>query len=1160
MVVVPTDIPTRPLRPMQLSDRYELNSGRIHVTGIQALVRLPLERHRRDAAAGRHTATFISGYEGSPLGGYDLELSRQQRALDSADITFRPALNEEYAATAVAGSQLAQTLDGQRYDGVVGIWYGKSPGLDRATDAFRHANLMGAAPTGGAVALVGDDPGAKSSTIPGACEAALADLMMPTLYPADPQEVLDLGVHAVEMSRISGLWTAMKIVTAVADGACTVEVDPDRVRVVDPGGGRNHQVTGRLLQPALGPLERGLVTTRITLAAQYARANDLNTVTVRGPRDRIGVIAPGKTYLDVRSALRRLGFGDDELRAAGIRVLRLRMVFPIHADTIRDFARDLDHIVVIEEKRAFVEPAVKDALYGLPDAPQVRGKLAADGSELFAAYGELDTDNLLAPLARHLTKLGVALPRPLTPPARSAALLRRSLPLAVSRAPYFCSGCPHNSSTKPSEGSLVGAGIGCHAMVLLMDPAQVGEVTGVTQMGGEGTQWIGMAPFLDAQHFVQNLGDGTFAHSGSLAVRAAVAAGVNITYKLLYNSTVAMTGGQDAVGALPVPRLVDLLVAEGVGRIIVTTEDLGRYRRVRLPRGVDLWDRSRLDEAQRALAATPGVTVLIHDQECAAEKRRKRKRNQAITPATRVVINERICEGCGDCGRKSNCLSVHPVDTEYGRKTRIHQGSCNLDYSCLQGDCPAFMVVEPGTRTDARHRPSSAPRALPHDDVDEPPVRVSPRQFGVRMTGVGGTGVVTISQILATAATMAGLYVRSLDQTGLAQKGGTVLSDMRLSDEPFEAAAKLPAGECDLYLGFDLLAGAAAANLAAASTDRTVAVVSTTRTPTGRMVSDPAVTFPDDADTVGRILAATDPGAAILIDAGALAQHLFADDASANMILLGAAYQSGRLPISAAAIEAAIELNGVAVARNVQAFRHGRRRVADQSGQNGAESPATSNDADSLDSLVAARTADLAAYHSSRYAGAYADFVATSRRTEAAATGGETITLAVARNLYKLMAYKDEYEVARLALDHSEDQARREFGEGARVSWKLHPPVLRALGMRRKVTLGPWFAPAFEVLRRMRRLRGTPLDPFGHTTVRRTERQLVTEYRDAVTEALGHLHAHNAATVLELAELPDLVRGYEEIKLTSVITYRERLAALHSTLAIADANARGVTS
>src|SRR5215475_12678664 len=940
----------------QPSDRYAATSGRVQLTGVQALARLPIDQHRRDLAAGLNVGTFISGYEGSPLAGYDTELFRMKQLLDASDVTFVPGLNEEAAATAVQGSQLACTLPGATRDGVIGIWYGKAPGLDRATDALRHGNLMGSHPRGGALVLVGDDPAAKSSTLPCASDSALADLNIPYLYPADSQDVLDLGRHAIELSRASGLWAGLKIVTAVADGSSTVDLAADWPAPQIPPGAGTHAPTARLLHPTLGQLERGMEH-RLRLAREYARLNRLNRVVGRGQDDVLGVVAAGHTWLDVLAALRRLGIGEADLEGSRVRLLRVAMPWPLEEATVREFADGLEEILVVEEKRSFLEAAIRDVLYGGPVQPAVTGKRDADGSELIPAYGELDADAITGPLRHRMTARGIA-----ASAAPAAADGRVTLPLVspqiVSRVPYFCSGCPHNSSTKPLPGTLVGAGIGCHALVLLMDSSQAGTVTGLSQMGGEGMQWIGMAPFLDRDHFVQNIGDGTFDHSGSLAVRAAVAAGANMTYKLLYNSAVAMTGGPRPASGMTVPQIVGVLLAEGVARVIVTTEDLGRYRRVKLPRGVAVWDRSRIGEAQRVLAATPGVTVLVHDQECATEKRRKRKRGTIAQPRTRVFINERICEGCGDCGRKSNCLSVQPVPTEFGRKTRVHQSSCNVDYSCLDGDCPAFMTVVPGAPAGRRQ----AAGAITPDELPAPRPVVDPDSFGIRLTGVGGTGVVTVSQVLATAGLIAGWHTRSLDQTGLAQKGGAVVSDVRFSRPAPPPTNKLSTGECDLYLGCDLLVAADPKNLTVTAADRTVAVVSVAEVPTGPMVSDPALAFPGQAGLSQPILDQVRDGS-VLLDARAIVIGLFGDDQFANVFLVGAGFQAGALPLPPDAIEEAIRVNGVAVEKNLQAFRRGRQYVADPGALLAAASldrPAASEP--TLDRLIRTRADDLTAY------------------------------------------------------------------------------------------------------------------------------------------------------------------------------------------------------
>ncbi|WP_370965093.1 indolepyruvate ferredoxin oxidoreductase family protein [Amycolatopsis sp. cg9] len=1119
-----------------LEDRYLREAGTVHLTGVQALVRLLFDRVRHDRAQGGDPAVFVSGYEGSPLAGYDLELGRRSTLLEKHDVVHRPGLNEELAATSVMGSQLVAGAGGQR--GVTGFWYGKAPGLDRASDALRHANLAGTDPRGGAVALVGDDPNAKSSTVPCASELALADLAIPILYPADSQDVLDLGMHAVELSRAAGVWTSLKVVANVADASGTATVSP-RWTAPEIERAYRHTPTSRLLGTSLAELERSLFTVRLPLVTDYLRASGVNRITARGPADRIGIVSAGKSYLDLQQALRALGLDAGALEKYGIRVLKLGAIHPLEPSIVREFADGLEEIVVVEEKRSFVESALKEVLYGVPGAPAVTGKKDRDGRTLFTELGELEPDGVAAGLARRLPG-GI--------PSVDAFKSRRrreriSVPL-LARTPYFCSGCPHNSSTKVPEGTLVGGGIGCHTMALFMEPDQVGTVLGVTQMGGEGTQWIGMAPFVEAEHFVQNIGDGTFTHSGSLAVRAAVAAGVNITYKLLYNSAVAMTGGQDAVGGLPVEKVAELLLVEGAKRVVITSDAPAKLRRRKLPAGVEVRDRTELLATQEELAAVKGVTVLIHEQECAAEKRRKRRRGKQTTPTTRVVINERVCEGCGDCGTKSNCLSVQPVATEFGRKTAIHQSSCNVDYSCLAGDCPSFVTVVPTGKKQRRKLTELAAGAVP-----APPMAGT--DFTVRITGIGGTGVVTVTQILATAAVLDGRHVRTLDQTGLAQKGGAVVSDLKVTAEPVEQAPKLAAGECDLYLACDALVGADATNLAVADAARTTAVVSTTEVPTGRMVVDTTVSFP----APGSVLAPLEAAAArtVSLDARGLAEELFDDDQFANVLQLGAAYQTGAIPLPASVIERAIELNGTAVQANLQAFRRGRQLVAEPEALTTAPAPARpvaqpsarklvhAEPGSELARLLDVRIPDLVAYQDKRYARAYAEFVERVRVLE---DGPTEITEAVAKHLYKLMAYKDEYEVARLSLDPAfTDGLAEQFGEGTTYAYRLHPPVLRALGMKRKISLGPWFRPGFRLLHALRKLRGTRLDPFGRAEVRRVERELVEDYRGTILTAFRASDV-DRARVLALAELPDLVRGYEDVKLANVARYREKQAEL----------------
>ncbi len=1110
---------------ISLSDKYTLEEGQILLTGVQGLVRLPLDQHRADRRLGLNTATMISGYQGSPLGGLDQELARNRELADEHHVRHVPGLNEELGATSAWGSQLAADLPGARYDGVLALWYGKAPGLDRAADSLRHGNFVGVSRTGGALAVVGDDPSCKSSTIPSASEPMLASLHMPVFFPGSVQEVLDLGRHALACSRTSGLWVGFKIVTSVADAISSAVVAPDRVIPVIPevmynGRPYEHVPNANLLAPASLEMENTLLGPRTELALAYARENGVNRI--EGARDAwLGIVAPGKSYFDLMHALRTLGLDGRELERAGIRILKLGMVSPLEPAIARDFAAGLDEILVAEEKGPFVETLLKEALYGTPDAPPVLGKRDERGERLLPAELDLDADLIARAVAARLAARGITIDsvearlRKLNEIATRPA----DLPMA-QRTPFFCSGCPHNSSVKAPEGTLVGGGIGCHTMVLL-NPEGKGEITGITQMGGEGAQWIGQAPFTDDSHLVQNLGDGTFHHSGSLAVRAAVAAGVNITYKLLYNEHVAMTGGQAIEGQLSVPDLTRWLELEGVRRIIITAEDTSRYRGVELAGIAELRDRSQLLAAQQELATVDGVTVLIHDQECAAELRRKRKRGKAEEPAERVWINERVCEGCGDCGQKSNCLSVIPVETEFGRKTQIHQASCNKDFSCLEGDCPSFLTVVPGEKTE--HRTPELTAELP-----EPARLVSDTDFSVRMMGIGGTGVVTVNQVLGMAGLIDGLHVSGLDQTGLSQKGGPVVSDLRITREALPAASKTPAGEVDLYLGFDLLGAASDKNLVSADRERTTAVVSTSAVPTGRMVIDTEERFPELSGQLDRIDRVTRREHNLYLDAQRLSERLFGDHMMTNTLALGAAFQRGLLPVSATALEEAIRLNGAAVEKNLAAFAWGRAVVAAPDAVEAATrepesivpvheltaaerklvAMAVDGDDGELRRLVETRIPELVAYQDESWARRYAELV---RRVQVAEQeripGHSELAEAVARQLFKLMAYKDEYEVARLHLDAVEEARRNaEFGADAKVYFMLHPPLMRALGLDRKLKLGAWFLPAFRALYRMRRLRGTRLDPFGKAEVRRVERKLVEEYEELVGETLGARH------------------------------------------------------
>ncbi|MBI2199100.1 MAG: indolepyruvate ferredoxin oxidoreductase family protein [Candidatus Rokubacteria bacterium] len=1148
-----------------LESKYTLEQGTIFLSGIQALVRLPLDQHRADRQRGLRTATFISGYRGSPLGGFDLTLERLKPLLAQHHVVFSSGLNEDLGATAVFGSQMVNSFPRPKYDGVLGMWYGKAPGVDRTGDVFKHANYAGTGKNGGVLAMAGDDPISKSSTLPSHSEIAFYDAFMPTLFPGNVQELLDFGQHGFMLSRTSGLWVGFKIVTNVADETGTAEVAPERIAPVIPtveldGRPFQHQINLMLIPPFGLDMERTIHAARLELARRYAWENKLNRLAAPTPDAWLGILTAGKTYYDVRQALQELGLDAAALRRYGIRILQMGMLFPMEPRIVREFAQGLQEILVIEEKRPYLEMFAKDLLYGSPDRPRIVGKQDEEERSLLPLTGELDSDLIARAIAKRLARKA-RIESVEARIQRLDELKARPRALTLARTAYFCSGCPHNRSTVVPEGSVAAAGIGCHGMAMGMNRG----IVGVTHMGGEGAQWVGVAPFTETPHLFQNIGDGTLFHSGGLAINYAVASGVNITYKILYNGAVAMTGGQDAAGALPIPALTRRLEAEGVKRILVTTDAPEKYRGVSLAGIAEVWHRDRLIEAQSALAAIPGVTVLLHDQQCAAEKRRLRKRGKQAEPQTRVFINERVCEGCGDCGKKSNCLSVQPVETEFGRKTQIHQSSCNKDYSCLLGDCPAFLTVEPVGPAPQKER-----RLTPLEaELPEPALTVQADGFALHMMGIGGTGVVTVSQILGTAAMLDGRHVRGLDQTGLSQKGGPVVSDLKIAARPIDGANKVSAGGTDLYLGFDLLVAADSGNLDKADPGRTVAVVSTSQIPTGQMVVDTAVHFPELGSTLLSIDRVSRKDENVYLDAGAIAEGLFSDHMATNPLMLGAAYQAGALPISAASIEQAIRLNGVSVEMNLLAFRWGRMVVVDGKRVEAAVRKATGREIETralspeaqrlVDAagvegetrrLLEMRVPELIEYQSVSYARQYTDFVARVARAEAERVpGGTGLSEAVARHLFKLMAYKDEYEVARLHLDpalRAELEAR--FGQAITSRWHLHPPLLRALGLKKKVKLGSWFAPALRLLRAMKGLRGTALDPFGRAEVRRVERALPGEYRAIIETVLTMLAPATHDTAVAIGELPDQIRGYEAIKLENVKRFRDAARQLMATL------------
>jgi indolepyruvate ferredoxin oxidoreductase len=1105
---------------MLLSDKYTVERGSVYLTGIQALVRLPLEQMRRDRRAGLKTGAFISGYEGSPLGGYDMALARSKKLLDENNIHFNPGLNEDLAATSIMGTQIFEVVGKANVDGVLGIWYGKGPGVDRSGDIFRHANLAGTGKNCAALVLAGDDHGCKSSTIPHQSDFSLYNAGIPFLFPGNVQEIIDYGILAIAISRFSGAWVGLKLVTDVCDGGGTVIVDPDQPQIVIPEGYRK-TVDARLVPPITLALEYEVNGRRLEAVLKFARLNKLNRWHGRKKGAWLGLASAGKAYYDLAQALRDLGIGQSELEEIGIRVAKFGMTFPLDQEFARDFAEGLDTILVVEEKRSFLELHLRDALYSSATRPKILGKIDEHGAPLFLPSGELDPDKIARVLGgilskRHSTEKISARVQFL----ENIAAKPREQTLSI-RAANFCSGCPHNRSTLLLEGQIGGGGIGCHTMAMrLTDSGRA--FSHLTQMGGEGTTWIGMAPFVGHDHMFQNIGDGTFFHSGQLAVNALIASGLNITYKILYNGHVSMTGGQEAVGALPVPQLTKKLEAEGVRRTIILTEDRTRYKYVDLASNAELRDRSELERTLAELAKEKGVTAMIYDQECMAEVRRKRSRGKYAEPVKRLMIHEEVCEGCGDCVKQSNCMSLNPVATELGQKMRIHQSSCNKDYSCALGDCPSFVTVKIKEGTGLRRK------ALPKlPDADVPtPREIAEVGDGYRIVcpGIGGTGVVTINALLATAGWIDGLYVSTLDQTGTAQKGGAVVSHIMLSRTPVEAPARTNTGNADVILGFDLIGVANADLLKTASPDKTTAVLNTNVTPTIDTIrSRTPIAGPERMLEAVQIV--TRRGRNIVVDGTRLAEGLFGSHMAVNLFLLGVAWQGGLIPLTLGAIDQAVRLNGVDIERNLQVFTWGRKYYHDAASVEQLLKPKQQR-------LVEFdRASELTAYQNVAYAKQYVEFI------ESVEQKAPALADTVARNLYKLMAYKDEYEVARLLTKPTfESQIKDTWTEVESISYNLHPPLLRKFGFHKKLAIGPWFRKPLKFLASMKGLRGGPLDIFGRSKHRRMERELIGWYRELILQVIECNHPQ----ALEIAALPDQIRGYEQIKEASIAKVKQR--------------------
>ena len=1141
------------LRPVSLDDKYDLAQDRVLVTGYQALIRACLMQKARDRAAGLNTAGYLTGYRGSPLGGLDQQFMRAGRQLSQADIKFQPGINEELAATALWGTQQAELRGEGKFDGVFGMWYGKGPGVDRSGDVFRHANLAGTAKNGGVIALMGDDHTAESSTTAHQSEFHFVDVMMPILNPGGVQEIIDYALYGWAMSRFTGAWTALKCMHETVESTGVVDGSLDHIKLVTPTDFRMPEggLNIRLVDTILGQEARLHDFKRDAMLA-FVRANKLNKIITSGGRNaKIGIITTGKAYLDVRQALDELGIDEVKCNDLGLRLFKIACVWPIGRQELAEFAQGLDLIIVVEEKRSLIEVQVREELYGTANQPVCIGKKDEHGNWLFPVKGALDPNDVAICIGERLLRYG-ANDELAANVARLKSAQRALSETAdvAQRIPYFCSGCPHNTSTRVPEGSRAYAGIGCHYMAQWMDR----QTLGYTQMGGEGANWIGEAPFSSRDHVFQNLGDGTYNHSGYLAIRAAIASGVKMTYKILFNDAVAMTGGQANEGGLNVPQIARQVAAEGASRVIVVTDEPWKYPKdTDWPRGLTVHHRDELDALQRKLTTVPGVSVLIYDQTCAAEKRRRRKRGTFPDPDKRVIINDLVCEGCGDCGVKSNCVSVQPLMTEWGRKRTIDQASCNKDYSCINGFCPSFVTVHGAKlkKGEGIVEPRDWP-ALP-----SPSVPLINHPYGIIVTGIGGTGVVTIGGILGMAAHLEGKGIGVVDMAGLAQKGGAVYSHIRIANTPDDIhAIRVAAGGADVVIGGDIVVVGSKKVLGAIKSGNTQVLVNTAEFLPGDFTRNADYSLPTER-LKRAITGAAGRDRSHFFDATRIASDIVGRAISTNLVMVGYAYQTGALPLSAEAIEKAIELNGESVAENIAAFRWGRRAAANPAAVQTLLQPKEKIENDSLKlsqsfaETVDRRVAFLTAYQSARYARRYLDWVEKIKTAEANKAPGQcALSETVARYLFKLMAYKDEYEVARLYTDTAfVERVKSTFdGDHLRLEFHLAPPLLtrrdKVTGEPKKMSFGPWLLGAFRVLAKFKVLRGTPLDPFGYTAERRTERRLISEYEKLLAEIVEHLAPNNHRLAVELAALPEKIRGFGPVKQRHIAAAQAEEAAL----------------
>ncbi|MDG2534419.1 indolepyruvate ferredoxin oxidoreductase family protein [Sphingomonas sp. HITSZ_GF] len=1116
-------------RVLSFDDIYRKPDGPIFMTGIQALVRLPMMQRRLDRAAGLNTAGLVSGYRGSPLGAYDQQLWKAAKLLEAEDVVFQPGLNEDLAATALWGAQMHRAFGEVKADGVFGIWYGKGAGVDRTGDVFRNANVLGTSPLGGVLAVAGDDHAAQSSMFPHQTDGIFQSVNMPVLQPADVREILTLGLAGIALSRFSGLWIGMKTIAEVVESAASFDLPeaPSFVTPSLPGTARRNWDPTIQWPAQRAELERRLVEERLPAVLAWARANRLDRPALVSPDKRLCIVTLGKAHGDVMQALADLGVAPGDL---GISVYKVAMSWPLDTQSLLAFADGFEQVLVVEEKKPVVEDQIKVAAYG-------RGlKLPIRGKDLLPEVGEFSAAMVARALAQVLPGLGTRLPAP-----RNAAL-----PGFAARKPYFCAGCPHNSSTKTPDGSITGGGIGCHVMAL-SQPAL--KTTTFSQMGGEGMQWAGAAPFSKTGHIFQNLGDGTYQHSGLLAIRGAIAAGTNITFKILYNDAVAMTGGQPAEGTIDPARITRQLAAEGVNEIWFVSDAPEKWRTAALAPGTELRHRDELDAVQRHLRTVPGVTALVYEQTCAAEKRRRRKRGTLPEPDKRLFINPRVCEGCGDCSVQSNCVAVEPLETEFGRKRRINQSACNKDFSCVAGFCPSFVEIEGAVLRKPDPSRAAEAEARLFASLAEPAIAPPTGDYNIYVAGIGGLGVLTIGALLGAAAHIDGLGATVLDFTGLAQKNGAVVSQVRIAPHAAQIhAVRIGDGRADLLLGTDLVVSAAADALVRLDPARSAAVLNSDVQPTADFVRDrdTAIPAPDMADAI-----AARARALSRLPATAIAEGLFGNSTAANVLLAGFAWQSGLIPLTRDALRAAIEANGAAVAMNLRAFEWGRLAAVDRAAVDqvaGLAAPAPIDEG--IEALVARRVADLTAYQDAGYARRYQALVEQVRQAASPhGASGEALVRAVAANAYKLMAYKDEYEVARLySAPEFAAELTRQFAGTGKTRLHLAPPLLSRLdpatGRPRKRAFGPWIFPALRLLAHGKRLRGGWADPFARTEERRRERALIAEYFADIERALRTLDPAGLERACALAALPDDIRGFGPVKAAAFERHAARRAAL----------------